>query len=58
VQASLPLQTAEVKVKPVAGAAKVRLVSPGTSLNYFTSTIGLETTQSTLVVIEVEWKIR
>ncbi len=58
IQASLPLQTAEVKVKPVAGAAKVRLVSPGTSLNYFTSTIALETTQSTLVVIEVEWKIR
>lgn len=58
VQASLPLQTAEVKVKPISGAAKVRLVSPGTSLNYFTSTIALETTQSTPVVIEVEWKIR
>lgn len=58
VRESLPLQTTEVKVKSISGTAKVRLVSPGTSLNYFTSTIALEAMQSTTVELEVEWKIR
>ncbi|MBI4750250.1 MAG: tetratricopeptide repeat protein [Acidobacteria bacterium] len=58
IRESLPLQMADMKVKSISGTAKVRLGSPGTSLNYFTSTIVLEALQPTTVELEVEWKIR
>lgn len=58
IQDPLPHQRIELKVKPVNGQFSARLVSPGTPLNFYTSTFEIETVQPIKALLAFEWIVR